>query len=108
MDVLEVTAALELFEGDAHVPQLPNFNRALEQISPNSRYVKVVLADDWIYPECVERMVTVAEAEPRIGLVGVQGLQNGVKVLWNELTEDTIKCAAHPSWRTRRTIMPRL
>src|SRR5262245_55814999 len=36
-------------------------NRALRAMSPAARYVKFVHADDWLFPECLERMVAVAE-----------------------------------------------
>lgn len=46
-----------------------NHNRALKVIAPESRYVKFVHADDRLYPECLERMVSVAEAHPSVGIV---------------------------------------
>lgn len=52
------------------VGQMPNYNRALRYTSPDSRYVKIVQADDWIEPHCMEQMVELAEANPRVGLVG--------------------------------------
>jgi glycosyltransferase involved in cell wall biosynthesis len=51
------------------VPQVANYNRALRLISPASRYCKMVQADDWIFPECLEQMVAVAESSDQIGLV---------------------------------------
>jgi glycosyltransferase involved in cell wall biosynthesis len=54
---------------------LPNFNRALRQISPESKYCKMVLADDWLFPECIERMVDLAEAYPSVGLVSAYALE---------------------------------
>jgi len=59
---------------------LANFNHALRQISPASKYCKVVLGDDWIFPECLERMVTVAEEHHSIGLVSAYSLE-GQRVL---------------------------
>lgn len=47
----------------------PNHNEALRQISPQSKYCKVVFADDWIFPECLEKMVAVAEENPSVGIV---------------------------------------
>src|SRR5947209_17742650 len=41
-----------------------NHNRALHLIDPGSRYCKFLHADDWMYPECLERMVAVAERHP--------------------------------------------
>jgi glycosyltransferase involved in cell wall biosynthesis len=52
------------------VGQVENYNGAVTHISPDSRYVKVVQADDWIYPECLARMVALAEAHPSVVLVG--------------------------------------
>jgi glycosyltransferase involved in cell wall biosynthesis len=62
----------------------PNFNVALRQISPTSKYCKVVLGDDWIFPECLERMVAVAEEHPSVGIVGAYALE-GRQVKWTGL-----------------------
>src|ERR1700755_2465173 len=32
---------------------IPNHNVALHQISPASKYCKMVFADDWVFPECI-------------------------------------------------------
>jgi glycosyltransferase involved in cell wall biosynthesis len=60
---------VRLMRTEALLPQIPNYNRALTHIAPQSRYCKMVQADDWLFPECLERMVAVAESNPRIGLV---------------------------------------
>ena len=57
------------------VPAFPNCNRALREISPRSKYCKVVLGDDWIFPECLERMVALAESHPSVGIVGAYALE---------------------------------
>jgi glycosyltransferase involved in cell wall biosynthesis len=49
--------------------QLPNYNRALAQISDSSEYCKLVQADDWIFPECLQLMVRAFEQSQSIGLV---------------------------------------
>lgn len=51
------------------LPPTENFNHALRLISDKSRYTKVVFADDWLYPECLERMIPVAESTESVGLV---------------------------------------
>jgi len=61
-----------------------NHNRALRQISPESKYCKIVFADDWIFPHCLEEMVSVAEQHPSVGIVGAYGLQ-GNEVMWTGL-----------------------
>jgi glycosyltransferase involved in cell wall biosynthesis len=54
---------------------IPNWNNALLQISNSSKYCKVVHADDWMFPECLERMVAVAEQNPSVGIVGSYRLE---------------------------------
>jgi len=51
------------------LPQLPNYNRALSQISTASQYCKIVQADDVISPDCLGLMVQVLERSESIGLV---------------------------------------
>jgi glycosyltransferase involved in cell wall biosynthesis len=47
-----------------------NWNHAVNQISLQSKYCKIVHADDWLFPECIERMVKVAELKRTISMVG--------------------------------------
>jgi glycosyltransferase involved in cell wall biosynthesis len=51
------------------LPQAQNFNFALQQISQESRYTKIILADDWLFPNCLQEMVARAETNPKIGIV---------------------------------------
>lgn len=55
--------------------QVQNYNFALSCIAPNSKYCKMVQADDWIFPDCVRSMVEVAEAHPTIGIVSAYELE---------------------------------
>ncbi|HKR08179.1 MAG TPA: glycosyltransferase family 2 protein [Gemmatimonadaceae bacterium] len=52
------------------VGQVPNYNGALRHVSPDARYVKIVQADDYIFPECLERMVAVGESNPTAAIIG--------------------------------------
>jgi glycosyltransferase involved in cell wall biosynthesis len=52
-----------------------NHNNAFRAMSPESRYCKVVHADDRLFPECLERMVAAAEAHPSVGLVSAYRLR---------------------------------
>jgi glycosyltransferase involved in cell wall biosynthesis len=61
-----------------------NFNGALRKISRFSKYCKIVFADDFIFPECLEQMVRVADRHPSVGIVGAYGLQ-GHQVMWTGL-----------------------
>jgi len=46
-----------------------NLNLAVRQISPISKYCKVVFGDDWIFPRCLEQMVAVGEVYPSVGVI---------------------------------------
>lgn len=60
---------IRLLRNDELLPQVPNYNRAISHCSAQSRYVKLVEADNWLYPECVAQMVALAEQNPRVGVV---------------------------------------
>lgn len=57
------------------IPQVPNYNRALREISPNSKYCKIVQADDSIFRDCLISMVQVFEQSESIGLVSSYDLK---------------------------------
>jgi glycosyltransferase involved in cell wall biosynthesis len=61
-----------------------NGNIAFRQISSESKYCKVVHADDWLFPECITKMVELAEAHPTVAIVGAYGLRND-HVSWDGL-----------------------
>src|SRR5579872_1176719 len=52
------------------LPIIANHNKAFSLISSESKYCKVVSADDWLFPECLTRMVSLGEANPSVGIVG--------------------------------------
>lgn len=60
---------IRVVNNDVFLNQVQNLNNSLRQISKDSIYVKMVLADDWIFPNCIQEMVGVAESDPEIGLV---------------------------------------
>jgi len=49
---------------------IQNHNHAFTLLSSESKYCKVVHADDWLFSECLEKMVEVAEEHPSVGIVG--------------------------------------
>ncbi|HEY6185192.1 MAG TPA: glycosyltransferase family 2 protein [Terriglobales bacterium] len=60
----------KVFSNDKLLPIIANHNRAFKLISRDSKYCKVLSADDWIFPEFLARMVALAEANPSVGLIG--------------------------------------
>ena len=72
---------IRVYQNPQFLRAVCNHNVALCKISPDSKYCKMVFADDWIFPECLEQMVSVAEEHPSVGIVGAYGLQ-GHEVMW--------------------------
>jgi glycosyltransferase involved in cell wall biosynthesis len=75
---------IRIHNNERFVGRMENHNIALRQISAESKYCKIVHADDWLFPECLMRMVELAEANPSVGIVGAYGLE-GVRVKWDGL-----------------------
>ncbi len=66
---------IRLFHTESFLSQVQNYNFGLSLISPNSKYCKIVQADDWIFPECLRSMVELAEAHPKVGIVSAYELE---------------------------------
>jgi glycosyltransferase involved in cell wall biosynthesis len=66
---------LRLHDGKTFVPVIENHNIAFRQISSASKYCKVVAADDWLFPDCLEKMVALAEEHPSVAIVQAYRLQ---------------------------------
>ena len=62
-------ARIRLIRCSEFASQLRNYNRALAEISDVSQYCKIVQADDYILPQCLELMVQAFEQSNSIGLV---------------------------------------
>lgn len=66
---------IRIHRNETFLGAIVNHNVAMRQISPNSKYCKLVFGDDWIFPRCLEEMVALAEAHPSIGIVGAYVLE---------------------------------
>ena len=66
---------IRLIHTSSFLSQVENYNFALSRISPDSKYCKMVQADDWIFPECLRSMVELAEAHPKVGIVSAYELE---------------------------------
>lgn len=64
------------------LPQVPNYNFALSQISQASAFCKVVQADDYVFPRCLTEMVALAEAHPAVAVVSSYELRE--KEVWGQ------------------------
>jgi len=71
----EKDARIRIHNNRTFVGMSENHNIGVQLISPDSTYCKIVHADDWLFPECIAHMVTVAEAHPSVSIVGAYGLR---------------------------------
>ena len=69
---------IRVVRNEQFVEQVPNYNGAVGHAAASARYVKMVLADDYIFPECLERMVAVAEDHPTVAIVSSYYLRGDV------------------------------
>ena len=60
---------------------IENHNRTLSYVSAEAKYCKVLFADDWLFPACIEELVANAEGHPSVGIVSSYALA-GDRVLW--------------------------
>lgn len=91
-DIVEQCAAREprirLFSNASTVPFVENWNRSMALMSAGSRYCKILHADDWMYPACLERMVELGERHASIGVIGALRLRG-----------DHVECRGLPAGR---------
>jgi glycosyltransferase involved in cell wall biosynthesis len=63
------------------VPVIENHNIAFGLMSPEAKYCKVVSADDFLFPDCISRLVELAEENPSVGIAGSYQL-SGSQIRW--------------------------
>jgi glycosyltransferase involved in cell wall biosynthesis len=81
-------ARIHVCVNDHFLPAIANHNAALRRIAPMAKYVKVAFGDDRILPNCLERMIRVAEEHPSVSIVGAHVLE-GDHVRCTGLPRDT-------------------
>ncbi|WP_441000166.1 glycosyltransferase family 2 protein [Fodinibius sp. SL11] len=67
---------IRIYDNEEFLPQMKNLNHAFRQISPDSKYCKMICADDWIFPDCLSKMVEIGEEYPSVGIVSAYRLVN--------------------------------
>jgi glycosyltransferase involved in cell wall biosynthesis len=68
-------ARIRVVRNASFLSQVQNYDAALEQIAPGSRYVKLAQADDWLFPNCLAEMTLLADEHPSIGMVSSYDLR---------------------------------
>lgn len=61
---------IRVYRNDNVVPVLENHNIALRKLSVESKYCKILQADDTLYNNCTKRMVEVGERNPEAKIIG--------------------------------------
>lgn len=70
LDYAKKDPRIRIHNNDEFVSVIDNHNIAFRLISPLAKYCKVVSADDYIFSECLMRMVNLAESNPSVVIVG--------------------------------------
>ena len=81
LDYATKDSRIRVHNNEEFVAVIANHNIAFGLISPEAKYCKVVSADDFLFPNCITRMVELADANPSIGIVGSYQL-SGDRVRW--------------------------
>ena len=83
LQIMEEYAAkdkrIRIHNNEDFLPQMENLNAAFRHISSESKYCKVIHADDIIFQDCLTKMVEVGEQYPSVGIISAYRL-NGSKV----------------------------
>ena len=67
-----------------HLPVQGSLSRTIGMVDPQAIYCKQLMADDWLYPECIEKMLEAALQDPTVGLVCIYAT-NGTGVMFDSL-----------------------
>lgn len=82
LDIMEKYAAedkrIRIHNNREFLSQMENLNHTFRQTSKESSYCKVLHADDWMFPECLTRMVELAEKYPQVGIINSYYLDDTV------------------------------
>ena len=80
-DIIESLCAgdsrVKVYRNDATVNVVENFRKCAEYISPDATWIKYALADDYLYPNCLDEMLAVGGLSEKIGLVSAYRLYGG-------------------------------
>jgi glycosyltransferase involved in cell wall biosynthesis len=80
-DYAQKDRRIRVIDNTEFLDVISNHNHAFRMISPDAKYCKVVSGDDLIFPDCLARLVELAEANPGAGIIGCYQL-SGDQILW--------------------------
>jgi glycosyltransferase involved in cell wall biosynthesis len=88
---------LRVYNNIDFLPIIDNHNHAVALIEADSVYCKPLMADDWLYPDCLEEMVRCAVAHPSVGLVCCLARAQDQRVLYDRLRSPGAPAPAVPT-----------
>ena len=91
IEMAQSDSRIKVIEGSEFLPSIDNHNVAISKIAYESQYCKPLMADDWLYPECLENLVAAAIEKPETGLVCCYAI-DGVNLMWGGLSMDASLC----------------
>ena len=80
-DYAKKDSRIRVQSNDRFVGVIENHNIAFTLMSSTAKYCKVVSADDFLFPDCLAKMVDFAEANPCVGVLGAYQL-SGSLIKW--------------------------
>jgi glycosyltransferase involved in cell wall biosynthesis len=76
-DFADRTVPIVVVQHSKLLPQMENWNSAIEAIPPDATWFRMLCADDTIHPDAIEKTVALGESDPEIGFVGCKRDING-------------------------------
>jgi glycosyltransferase involved in cell wall biosynthesis len=77
---------VRIHDNEKFLTVVENHNQAFALVSPDAKYAKILGADDWLFPNCLEELVRVADANPNVGMV-TSFVLSGTRVAWDGLPD---------------------
>jgi len=107
---------IKIFNTETLISGVENHNFAFGKIDPKSRYCKILHADDWLFPDCLQKMVDLAVAHPGVGIVGAYSLADALVrcdglrypssvVPGREIARLSLLGTAYPFWSPSSTMI---
>ena len=109
-------ARIRIYNTEELLTAVANHNFAVSKIDPKSQYCKIVHADDWLFPECLEEMIHIAVSNPSVGVVGAYSLAGrrvrcdglpypSTMVSGHEICRLTLLGKTYPFWSPSSTLI---
>jgi len=70
----ERDSRIKVFRNETTIPVMENFIKCIGHISPDTIWIKYALADDMLFPYCIQEMLRIGEQDPQIGMVSAYRL----------------------------------